>query len=409
MRDEYRKIFLKSTFFQYQLIKKIISICICVLLSTTFLSTPAAVTTANETFPVLIEFTKPGYINYLTTVLNTSIFNYDSENILKNISNFQQYALNKIESLLGLSYSNSTVKHYRFLLNGLRISSLSKSQIHKIEQLSFIKHIEKDTHIRLSSHTSSNLSIHTTQHTLLPSQHSTPISEYSGRNISIGFFDTGIDYSHPALSSVYQGGYDFVNEDNDPYDDQGHGTHVAGITASQPIGSNQTISGVAPNVSVYAYKVLNELGEGYISWFLSAFEYAMDPNRDGNLSDHLDIISISAGNPKGTASDLLSSAANQAVQAGIVVVAAAGNNGPSMNSISSPAIAKDVIAVGASVKESQVALYSSRGYLNKSYIKPDIIAPGHQIESTWPNNQYHTLSGTSMATPYITGIIACLL
>ena len=422
MRDEYSSKQVKFRFFNQR-----INICYCslfviLLLILSSITFPTPLSEPVDAGSYLIEFTLPPLLQTLSDDSRSIIFNTSFSVLLpkvtqirQNISRFQHQAINQIKSITNQELNEQNLKQYHLLFNGIWINQLTDRSIHAIEQLSFVKRIEKDMIISVSNEinqprslsliSSKDEQINTT--TLI-----NDLSQYSGKNVSIAFFDTGIDYTHPDLSHVYQGGYDFVNNDSDPYDDQGHGTHVTGITAAQPptmTSINQHVSGIASNSSVYAYKVLDENGEGYTSWFLSAFERAMDPNQDGNLSDHHDIISISAGNPKGSVSDLMSAAATQAVNAGITVIAAAGNNGPTMNTISSPAIAQKVIAVGASIQNTQVAPYSSRGSLSESTIKPDIIAPGHQITSTWPNNQYQTLSGTSMATPYVTGIVACLL
>ncbi len=363
----------------------------------------------------LIEFNSPSLIQQLKddTKMNSSFFCSSIPNLLENISMIQTNTINKINQIIGENLYDRNIKLYKLIFNGLWVSDLPETYAKRIESLPFVKQVEKDD---LIVHTTSSSPHSTTFKQYNPelntsSNFSIDISQFSGNNISIAFFDTGIDYTHTNLASVYTGGYDFVNNNEDPFDDHGHGTHVTGITAAQPFttSNGQQISGIAPNASVYAYKVLNEQGQGYTSWFLSAFEYAMDPDQDGNISDRVDIISISAGIPKGSASDLISMAAKQAVDAGITVVAAAGNDGPATNTISSPAIVPEVIAVGASIQNEMIAPYSSRGSPTQSSIKPDIIAPGHQIISTWPNNQFHILSGTSMATPYVTGIIACLL
>lgn len=419
MRDEYTTYICNRLihFFQIKSLN-LIPIFVSILLITTLFPMPTTLgaSASAAKYPVLIEFTLPSIIQQLSnhsteSNMNTSLFSRFSNSVLQNLSVFQQNAISSIKSRLHIDVSPQSITQYRFVFNGIRIPHLSEYDMQKISQLSIVKHVEKDTRIiQTSSQLSSGLSFTNSFHDdQVVSNKYFNISSYSGAGVSIAFFDTGIDYTHTALSKAYKGGYDFVNDDADPFDDQGHGTHVTGITASQPnTDTNQPTSGIAPNASIYAYKVLDEEGAGYTSWFLSAFEHALDPNQDGNFSDRIDIISISAGNPEGSASDLLSNAALQAVQAGITVIAAAGNKGPSMDTISSPAVAKNVIAVGASVNNTMIAPYSSRGSIKQSYVKPDIIAPGHQITSTWPNNQYIALSGTSMATPYVTGIVACL-
>lgn len=416
MRDEQKRTCLISVKKLHHY-KKLFSIVLMLFLVYSSIIPLTLATSYNpENSSFLIEFTTPGLLEQLQmekTQLK-HIHNFYSRSftrLIENISSFQQSALAEINKIVDINQATNTIEHFQLFINGIRISDISTSSAEQIQHLPFVKRVERD---RIIYVTHQSNGIDTIEPCYMPMNNSSslyPISSFSGRNISIAFFDTGIDYTHPALSSVYCGGYDFVNDDKDPFDDNGHGTHVSGITAAQPtkLDSDFFMSGIAPNASVYSYKVLDKDGFGYTSWFLSAFETALDPNNDGNFSDHMDIISMSAGNPEGSESDLLSLAAIRAVKSGITVVAAAGNNGPDIDTISSPAIASEVIAVGATIGDEKVASYSSCGSMKKSFIKPDIVAPGDQIISTWPNNQYQTLSGTSMATPYVTGIIACIL
>ena len=296
---------------------------------------------------------------------------------------------------------------FSLLSNIIVLTNISDSSLNKIKTLPFVEDIFIDTKISLNSDTINHVSSYTSNYSNQETISNSPTNQSSVR---IAFFDTGVDYTHPALSAQYIGGYDFVQNDFNPMDDNGHGTHCAGIALARKNEETRSlIQGVAPFAMYYAYKVLDSQGNGYISWFLDAFEYALDPNQDGNFSDSIDIISISAGDPEGNENDLLSIAAQNAVTAGITVVAAAGNYGPQEDTISSPACAPHVIAVGATDNNSKVASFSSRGSSNLSTIKPNIVAPGVNIQSTWLNHGYKILSGTSMSCPYIAGYCAILL
>lgn len=228
------------------------------------------------------------------------------------------------------------------------------------------------------------------------------------------------------------GGYDFINEDNDPMDDHGHGTHVASIAAG-----NGRLKGVAPDATLYAYKVLDSSGSGSFATVIAGVERSIDPNNDGDLSDHVDVLSMSLGaycweysefcGPE----DPLSKAVDNAVNAGVVAVIAAGNAGPWESSIASPGTSRNAITVGAACKPSDIgvnqycnepiAWFSSRGpvdWPNGSLIKPDISAPGVNIcAAEWDNawsdlrcldDKHVAISGTSMATPHIAGAAALL-
>jgi subtilisin family serine protease len=234
-----------------------------------------------------------------------------------------------------------------------------------------------------------------------------------GAGVTVAIIDTGIDYTHPALGGGFgpgfkvKGGWDFVNNDADPFDDNGHGTHVAGIVA----GQSDVITGVAPDVTLIAYKVLGANGSGNESNVMAAIERAADPNQDGNTADHADVANLSLGGP-GNPDDPASRAIDNATAAGVTFAVAAGNSGGTGNnyhSIGSPGTARGAITVGATDVTDFIASFSSRGPNMKDIaIKPDVVAPGVAILSSLPGNHYGTLSGTSMASPHVAGAAALL-
>jgi subtilisin family serine protease len=170
-----------------------------------------------------------------------------------------------------------------------------------------------------------------------------------GTGVTVAVIDTGIDYDDADLGGGFGpghkvvAGYDFVNGDDDPMDDNGHGTHVAGIIAGSP-GSHDGITGVAPGAELTAYKVLNADGNGDESAILEALETAIAPNNPHRA----DVVNMSLGS-HADSTDPLEQAAHTASQAGVVVVAAAGNDGPGDDSSSSPGDAAGVLSVGASL------------------------------------------------------------
>ena len=230
-----------------------------------------------------------------------------------------------------------------------------------------------------------------------------------GSGIIVAVIDTGIDYRHPALGGSFGsrgrviGGWDFVNHDPDPIDDNGHGTHVAGI-----IGANgEGLTGVAPDVKFLAYKVLGVDGSGRDSDIISAIERAADPNVDGNPSDHADVVNMSLGGPA-AANDPVEQAVEGAAEAGVVFSIAAGNSGGYF-SVGSPADAPSAIAVGASDLQDHVAFFSSGGPSTPLLgIKPEVVAPGVGILSAAPGGGSAVHSGTSMAAPHVAGVAALL-
>lgn len=169
-----------------------------------------------------------------------------------------------------------------------------------------------------------------------------------GAGSIIAVLDTGIDYNHPSLGEGFGpkhkvvGGYDFANNDDDPMDDQGHGTHVAGIAAGD--GGAGLVTGVAPEATLTAYKVLDAGGGGYESDIIAGLQAAVDPANPYRA----DVINLSLGGP-GDGTDPIGLAATRASQLGAVVVAAAGNAGPGRQTVGSPASAAGVLSVGASV------------------------------------------------------------
>ncbi|HEV2722731.1 MAG TPA: S8 family serine peptidase [Thermoanaerobaculia bacterium] len=230
-----------------------------------------------------------------------------------------------------------------------------------------------------------------------------------GEGMRVAVIDTGIDYTHPALGGGFgpgykvAGGYDFVNDDPDPFDDNGHGTHVAGIIAAD----SDTIIGVAPRATLYAFKVLDSGGSGNDSDVIAGIEAAADPNGDGDPSDHLDVANLSLGGPGGS-DDPKARAVDAAVAAGVVVCVAAGNSA-GFAIISSPGNSRSAVTVGAIDDKGAVTSFSSRGPSPGSLdFKPDVVAPGLNITSTFPGNGVATLSGTSMATPHVAGACALL-
>jgi subtilisin family serine protease len=227
-----------------------------------------------------------------------------------------------------------------------------------------------------------------------------------GKGMIIAVIDTGIDYTHPALGGGLGpgfkviGGWDFVNRDADPLDDYGHGTHVAGIIAADGSG----LLGVAPDVSLVAYKVLDSQGNGYESAIIAAIERTVDPDQDGDPSDHIDIVNMSLGT-NSYGDDPASRAVENATAAGVLFCVAAGNGG-NYGNIASPAFTPVALTVGAVDGHDETASFSSRGPSFDFAIKPEIVAPGVDILSTFPNGGVVALSGTSMATPYVAGVAA---
>ncbi|WP_100656543.1 S8 family peptidase [Alteromonas flava] len=232
-----------------------------------------------------------------------------------------------------------------------------------------------------------------------------------GDGITVAIIDTGIDYTHPALGGCFGAeckvtdGYDFHYGDSDPMDGDGHGTHVAAIVAA----NSDTMLGVAPQAKLHAYKALSDQGFGSDVNIIAAIERAVDPDGDPQTDDQVDVINMSLGGG-GDATDPLSQATDAAVDAGIVVVVAAGNGG-SYGDVgsTSPASARNAITVASSTKSDELSYFSSKGeMLASGVLKPEITAPGSDILSALPDSATGSLSGTSMAAPHVAGAAALL-
>jgi len=209
-------------------------------------------------------------------------------------------------------------------------------------------------------------------------------------DIVIAIIDTGIDYNHPDLNGGrYMGGYDFINEDDDPIDDEGHGTHVTGI-ATADTNNGEGIAGLAWNSRFMGVKVLDAEGSGTYFDLAQGIRYAADNNAHA--------ANMSLGGPED--SHTLEEAMQYAYDAGVVMACAAGNSyGPG---VSYPAVYTTCLAVAATDPNDDRAIFSSYGP------EVDVAAPGVNILST-TGGDYESKDGTSMATPHVTGLAALIL
>jgi len=310
-----------------------------------------------------------------------------------------------------ISYNRIFTKEFFDLFNGISIKKVSEDTIAKLKNHPRIKNIFPNYNIYASLDESVPL-INADDVWNLKDRYGKNIT---GLGIRIAFLDTGVDYNHPDLKNNYisEGSYDFVNNDNDPMDDNGHGTHVTGIAIGKGFESNYQYVGVAPDTKFYSFKILKKDGEGNFSTYYDAMMRALDPNKDGDFSDSVDIISLSFGTKEpGNPNDNLCQVLDNVVKAGVTVVVAAGNLGPGQSTITSPGCARLGICVGSTNKKDIIASSSSRGPVEwkGDYMeKPDVVAPGVSIRSTKNNGGYEIYSGTSMATPHVAGAAALIL
>ncbi len=279
------------------------------------------------------------------------------------------------------------VKKDFHLINAVS-ARLPEDQIEEMKKDPIVAYIVNDTIFRMTDEYSSSWGIQ-----YIGSQ---PVHNQSinGTGIKIAVLDTGIDYNHPDLTGNYKGGYDFVNNDPDPWDDNCisyyrtcHGTHVSGIIAAEHNGIG--VVGVAPGAGIYSVKVLDGSGFGTASTILSGIEWAKN--------NSMNIISMSIGSSENNTA--VFDAVNAAYDSGILLVAAGGNTGG--GPVLYPAAYDSVIAVTAIDQNGQRASFSP--------IDPkiEVAAPGVSINSTVQGG-YGILSGTSMAAPFVTGVAALI-
>jgi thermitase len=224
-------------------------------------------------------------------------------------------------------------------------------------------------------------------------------------DIIIAIIDTGVDLDHPDLEDkIYSSGYDFINDDSDATDDNGHGTHVAGIAAAET-NNNEGIAGVAWNCKILPVKALNDLGEGGYSEMIEAIIWAADNGAD--------VINLSLGGD--SPADSLENALKYAYDKDIVIVAAAGNEGGAV--LYPAAYDGYCLAVAATNDTDERVDFSNSGGLWESNFGPeiDVAAPGEEIVSTVPTwyfgpefIPYGIGSGTSQATPHVAGLAALI-
>lgn len=211
-----------------------------------------------------------------------------------------------------------------------------------------------------------------------------------GAGVQVAVIDTGLDYHHQEFLGRYIGGVDCYNGDADPYDDNGHGTHVSGIIGGAD--NNQGNVGVAPAVTFWAVKAFDQFGNGFWSNIMCAVEWAYD--HGARVMNH----SYGATSTLQPVQDLFDATA----AAGVLHVAAAGNEGLTTGEVTYPAKFDSVIAVSAAGQYDEFLPFSSHG--------PEVEVSGTGITlSAWPGNTYEIHSGTSMAAPHVTGLAALLI
>ena len=224
----------------------------------------------------------------------------------------------------------------------------------------------------------------------------------TGSGAVVAVIDTGVLASHEDLEGRLVPGHDFVQNDDTPQDENGHGTHVTGIVAADA-GNGKGIEGVAPGASVMPIRVLDKNGEGSTDDVAKGIDYA--------VAHHADVINLSLGGDAVSTllggDDVFTKAVQNALDKGVVVIAAAGNDTAPF--CEQPAVSGPLLCVGAIDRSEMRSFYSSSG---------DLVAPGgsatlggsdEDILSTYNDGKYETIAGTSQATPHVAGVAALLV
>lgn len=206
-----------------------------------------------------------------------------------------------------------------------------------------------------------------------------------GAGVKVAVIDTGIERSHPDLAPRLKGGWNAITKTDDYNDDNGHGTHCAGTIAATD--DSQGVVGVAPEADLYGVKVLDADGSGTFDDVIAGMQWAVD--------NKMQVASMSLGASRGNPS--LEAAVKAMEAAGVLLIAAAGNSG---RAVGFPAAYEGAVAVAASDSGDKLAYFSSRGP------EVDVIAPGVDVDSTYTGGGWDSLSGTSMATPHVSGLAA---
>ena len=251
---------------------------------------------------------------------------------------------------------------------------------------------------------------------------------YTGKGVGIAIIDTGIyphmDFLRP--TNRIKAFKDFVDNKDLPYDDNGHGTFVAGVAAGSGYRSRGKYQGIAPEADIIALRALNKNGSGSTSDILAAIQWIADNQEKLNIK----VLSMSLGTQakRLSSNDAMIRGVEALWDRGVTVVVAAGNSGPQPSTITSPGVSSKVITVGAAddkrtpdISDDTIAEFSSRGPVGMR-IKPDVVAPGVKVVSVNTDKEYKsgqrnilspvpytTMSGTSVATPIVSGSVALLL
>lgn len=327
---------------------------------------------SNEVISVIVELqAEPLAVHEAKVAKGQKSGKIDQRSIIaQQQANYKAAAKNKGKSKIN--------KEYSYIFNGFAVE-VAANQVEQLLELPGVKAVYPDVVVEAGP-------IEAVNDWSMQMDRSTPHiganfmwdQNLTGKGIKVGVLDTGIDYNHPDLKHAYKGGYDFVDNDRDPYEttpgdfakappgtppvnDRGstywtdHGTHVAGIIAGRGAAPGG-VKGVAPDAWIYAYRVLGPYGSGSTAGIIAAVEQS--------VKDGMDIINLSLGASSNNQYSANSVALNNAMLAGVVVVVSAGNSGPNEGTLTDPATSEMAISVANSTPPTKVPMLSTSGLKN---------------------------------------------
>ncbi|WP_282439842.1 S8 family serine peptidase [Gottfriedia acidiceleris] len=345
---------------------------------------------SDEEVTVIVEFKElPAKVAQLEKAVKGESISLEKakDNVEKSHTQFKKELQEKLGAKEKSTNENFHIKYtYQNAFNGVTMS-LPANQIKKLMDFDMVKAVYSDTTIQIKP---PKVGVEEQEQTKVDSIPFLKIDQlhkegYTGKNIKIGVIDTGIDYNHPDLKDAYKGGYDFVDNDNDPMETTyaqwkaskkaefvngssyytEHGTHVSGTIAGQAKNNSEyKVTGVAPDADLYVYRVLGPYGSGSNSAVIAGI--------DRSVADGMNVINLSLGATLNNPLEATSLAVDNAVLSGVTAVVAAGNAGDSgMYTLGSPGAAALALTVGASSTATKVTTFTS-----------EFAANGNNSEST---------------------------
>lgn len=320
------------------------------------------------------------------------------------------------EAIRSIRQKSSAIKRVETLwINNSMIITASRSFVQSLTERDDLERIDLDTELKVFEPIlrSAEKGINTDEYTygLKKIQAARVWNELGldGSGVTVGVLDTGVDTEHETLAGRVLATRDFVTsyEDDTANDGHGHGTHCSGTIGGTNAGGRYI--GVAPGVNFIVGKIFGDNGSTTAASILSGMQWITDPDNDPQTNDFPRVISNSWGGALTNRwQDIITTWYNM----GIIPVFAAGNSGPTAGTIGAPGGYAEVISIGATDHEDEIAAFSSRGpvtYYGATYIKPDVAAPGVDVYSAKPGGGFQNMSGTSMATPHVAGVVALML